>query len=96
MGVTREDLKRSGRYLQMPDEEWAVELAGRQALLDRLMANDQWAPKIRKKVGIMLTAHTGGLPFLKGSVESWANDRCATATATELVDDADEMFCTTV
>lgn len=72
MGVTRQDLIRSGRYLNMTDEEWAVELAGRQALLDRLMANDAWAPRIRGKVGIVLTAHQGGLPFLRRSVESWA------------------------
>lgn len=73
MGVTRQDLIRSGRYLDMPDEEWALELEGRQFLLNRLMANDQWAPKIRKNVGIILTAHTGGLPFLRRSVESWAS-----------------------
>lgn len=72
MGVTREDLKRSGRYLDMPDEEWAAELEGRQNLLNRLMANDAWAPRIRGKVGVLLTAHQGGMPFIRRSVETWA------------------------
>lgn len=72
MGVTREDLIRSGRYLDMPDAEWEEELAHRKYLIDRLMSNDAWAPKIRGKVGIILTAHPGGLPFLRGCIESWS------------------------
>ena len=72
MGVTRADFTRSGRYLEMPDAEWAEELAHRQYLINRLMANDAWAPRIRGKVGIVLTAHQGGLPFIRRSVESWA------------------------
>lgn len=73
MGVTRQDLIRSGRYLEMSEEEWAAELAHRKELIDRLMANDQWAPRIRGKVGIVLTAHQGGLPFIRRSVESWSS-----------------------
>lgn len=72
MGVTRQDLIRSGRYLDMTEAEWAEELAHRQTVINRLMANDKWAPKINKNIGVILTAHCGGLPFLKGSVESWA------------------------
>lgn len=72
MGVTRQDLIRSGRYLEMTDAEWAEELGHRQYLINRLMANDQWAPRIRGKFGVLLTAHQGGLPFIRRSVESWA------------------------
>jgi hypothetical protein len=56
----------------MSEPEWAEELAHRQYLINRLMANDAWAPKIRKKVGVILTAHSGGLPFIRRSVESWS------------------------
>lgn len=72
MGVTRQDLIRSGRYLQMSDEEWKDELEHRRYLINRLMANDAWAPRIRGKVGVLLTAHCGGLPFIRRAVESWA------------------------
>lgn len=71
MGVTRADLVRSGRYLNMPDVEWEEELAHRKVVIDRMSSNDLWAPKIYKPVGIVLTAHCGGLPFLKAAVESW-------------------------
>lgn len=71
MGVTRADLVRTGRYLDMPEEEWEKELEHRKVVINRMAANDAWAVKIRKPVGIILTAHCGGLPFLKGSVESW-------------------------
>lgn len=70
MGVTREDLVRSGRYLEMPDDAWAVELAGRQAVIDTCMKNDEWAIKIKKRVAVLLTASVYGLPYLKASVES--------------------------
>jgi hypothetical protein len=70
MGVTRQDLIRSGRYLEVSDEEWAAELATRQFVIDRYMENDTWAVKIKKNVGILLTASVSGKPFLKASVES--------------------------
>lgn len=70
MGVTREDLKRTGRYLEISDEEWAVELEGRQRVIDCYMKNDEWATKIHKNVGCLLTASRNGLPYLKGSIES--------------------------
>lgn len=70
MGVTREDLIRSGRYLEMTDEEWAVELAVRQEVIRCYMANDSWAVKIKKNVAVILTSSSYGRPYLKGSVET--------------------------
>lgn len=70
MGVTREDLIRSGRYLQMSDEDWATELATRQYVIGCYQANDKWAVNIKKNVGILLTSSCYGRPYLKGSVES--------------------------
>lgn len=71
MGVTRADLVRSGRYLDISDEAWMQELEHRQVVINRMAGNDAWATKIYKPIGIVLTAHCGGLPFLKSSVESW-------------------------
>lgn len=71
MGVTRQDFIRSGRYLQMPDAEWEAELATRKEVVGNYMANDEWATKIYKKVGIHLTCSPYSLPFLKASVESF-------------------------
>jgi hypothetical protein len=70
MGVTREDLKRTGRYLQMTDEEWAVELAGRQSVIKGYMDNDEWAVKIHKPVLILMIAHNSGRIYLKGALET--------------------------
>lgn len=70
MGVTREDFIRSGRYLEMSDEEWEKELATRKEVVGCYMANDEWAVKIKKNVGVMLTSSVYGRPYLKGSVES--------------------------
>lgn len=70
MGVTREDLIRSGRYLQMSDAEWAEELRTRQYVIDCYMANDVWANKIKKNVGVLLTSSSYGRAYLKGSLES--------------------------
>lgn len=70
MGVTREDLVRSGRYLQMSDEQWAEELKIRQGVIDCYMANDQWATKIKKNVGILLTGSPYSRPYLRGSLET--------------------------
>lgn len=70
MGVTREDLVRSGRYLKMSDEEWAVELATRQNVINCYMKNDEWATKIHKNVGILLTSSPYSRPYLKGSLET--------------------------
>ncbi len=71
MGVTREDFIRSGRYLQMSDEEWEKELATRKYVIDCYMKNDEWATKIHKKVGIHLTCSPYSLPYLKGCIESF-------------------------
>lgn len=70
MGVTREDLIRTGRYLEMSDEEWAIEYESRKNVIDCYMKNDEWATKIHKNVGVLLTASRNGLPYLKASVES--------------------------
>lgn len=70
MGVTREDLIRSGRWLTESDEAWAQELATRKGVIDCYMRNDQWAVKIKKNVGILLTSSSYGRPYLKGSLQS--------------------------
>lgn len=70
MGVTREDLVRSGRYLSMSDDDWEIELATRKYVIDCYLKNDEWATKIHKPVGILLTSSVYGRPYLKGSVES--------------------------
>ena len=68
--MTTEDFIRSGRYLTMPDEEWEAELATRKYVVGCYQANDSWATKIHKNVGILLTASCYGRPYLKASVES--------------------------
>lgn len=70
MGVTPEDLIRSGRYLEMSDEDWQTELATRQYVLGCYEKNDEWSPKIKKNVGVLLTGSVYGLPYLKASLES--------------------------
>jgi len=70
MGVTREDFIRSGRYLEISDAEWEAELATRKYVVGCYMANDEWAVKIKKKVGVLLTSSSYGRAYLKGSVES--------------------------
>ena len=70
MGVTREDFIRSGRYLELSDEEWEAELATRKLVVGCYMANDSWAVKIKKNVGILLTASSYGRPYLKASLET--------------------------
>lgn len=39
-------------------------------ILNDMMRNDEWADKIFKSIGVLLTAHPGGRPFLKYSLES--------------------------
>ncbi len=70
MGTTREDLIRSGRWLEATDEEWQAQYDSVKTVVDRTMANDDWAVNIKKKVGVLLTSHYGNRPYLKGSVES--------------------------
>lgn len=70
MGTTREDLIRSGRWLEESDEEWAKQLESVKIVVDRTMANDLWAPNIKKDVGVLLTSHPAGRPYLKGSLLS--------------------------
>jgi len=62
MGWVRKDLENPN--LSPEDRE-----AGTQ-VLKNFMANDEWATKIFKKVGILLTSHPGNRAYLKGSVES--------------------------
>lgn len=71
MGVTREDLIRSGRYLEMTDEQWAEELKTRQSVIDCYMANDSWGMNIKKNVGVLLTSSAYSRPYLKGSLETF-------------------------
>jgi len=68
--VTPEDLIRTGRYLDMPDEDWIAELATRKYVLGCYEANDAWATKIHKNVGVLLTSSVYGRPYLKASLES--------------------------
>ena len=70
MGVTREDFIRSGRYLEMSDEEWEKELATRKYVVGCYMENDEWAVKIKKNVGVLLTSSIYGRPYLKASIET--------------------------
>ena len=70
MGLVRDDLIRRGRDLEMPDEEWAKELAVRQSVVDRFMANDKWIKKLFLPIGILLTSHPGNRAYLKASIES--------------------------
>ena len=70
MGVTPEDLVRSGRYLEISDADWEAELATRKYVLNCYEANDEWAVKIKKNVGVLLTSSCYGLPYLKASLES--------------------------
>ena len=70
MGVTREDLIRTGKWLEVPDDEWEAQRKSVEDLTNRLMSNDEWANKIFNKVGILMTSHQGNRPFLKASVET--------------------------
>lgn len=70
MGVTREDLVRSGRWLKETDEAWAEELKVREGVIGCYMKNDEWAVKIKKNVGILLTGSPYSRPYLRGSLET--------------------------
>jgi hypothetical protein len=70
MGVVRDDLVRSGRYLEMSDADWEVELAGRKEVISNYMRNDEWASKIKKDVMILIIGHPAGRPYLTGTVET--------------------------
>lgn len=48
------------------------ERASRQFWIDRTRANDSWAKKALKPIGVLLTSHQANRPFLKASVESHA------------------------
>lgn len=39
-------------------------------VLKDMIANDEWALKINKDVGVLLTAHPGSRPFLKSGIET--------------------------
>ena len=41
-----------------------------QEILKNMIANDEWAIKAFKNVGVLLTSHPGNRPFLKASLES--------------------------
>ncbi len=70
MGVTREDLIRSGRYLEMSDAEWERELESRKEVIRNYMLNDSWAPRIKLPVLILLISHAHGRCYLTGSVKT--------------------------
>lgn len=70
MGITREDFIRSGRYLEMSNEEWEQELAGRKYVVGCYMANDTWAPRIKLPVLVLLISHAAGRCYLTGSVNT--------------------------
>jgi hypothetical protein len=70
MGVTREDLIRSGRYLQMPDAEWEQELATRKEVINNYMKNDSWGPRINLPVLVLLISHASGRCYLGGSIKT--------------------------
>lgn len=70
LGVTREDFKRTGRYLEMSDADWEAELATRKYVVGCYMDNDSWAVNIKKNVGVLLTCSSYSKPFLKASLES--------------------------
>lgn len=72
MGVTPEDLTRAGYWLTRSDKEWEDQLLSVKTVLNCYESNDQWALKIKKNVGILLTSSKYGLPYLKASVESHA------------------------
>ena len=62
MGLVLADLEEPG----ISEEE----RASRQLWIDRTRANDKWAKKALKPVGILLTSHQANRLFLKASVES--------------------------
>ena len=70
MGVTREDFIRSGRYLEIPDEEWEKELATRKYVIDCYMKNDSWAPRIKLPVLVLLISHPSGRCYLGMSIKT--------------------------
>lgn len=70
MGVTREDLVRTGHWLTVSDEEWKLQLDSVKQAVGGYIGNDVWATKIHKNVGIVLTSSNSGKAYLKGSVES--------------------------
>lgn len=70
MGVTREDRIRRGRWLEVSDEEWARQLESVNQALSGYLCNDEWAPKIKKNVGVLLTASSYGRAYLKGALET--------------------------
>ena len=54
----------------MPDADWEAELATRKYVVGCYQANDTWATKIHKNVGVFLTGSCYSLPFMKVSLES--------------------------
>ena len=39
-------------------------------ILENMIANDEWAFKVFKNIGVLLTSHPGNRPFLKESLKS--------------------------
>jgi len=62
MGWVRKDLEN-------PNLSSEDRIAGEQ-VLKNFMANSEWADKIFKDVGILLTSHPGNRPYLKASIET--------------------------
>jgi hypothetical protein len=70
MGVTREDLIRSGRWLEESDEEWQKQLESVKRVTNAYISNDEWAIKIKKPVMILLISHPSARGYLTASIKT--------------------------
>lgn len=70
MGVTREDLIRSGRWLEATDAEWQEQYESVKRVTDAYISNDEWATKIKKNVLVLLISHPAARGYLKASIET--------------------------
>lgn len=70
MGLIMKDLERTGRDLELSDEQWEIEYQSRKAWIDRTRSNDLWLNKMFNKVGILMTGHQANRPYMKASVDS--------------------------
>ena len=68
MGL-REDIKNVDKYNESDRRDFQI-------LLDRYLECDEWATRIFKDVGILLTSHPGNRAFLKASVETHKKTGC--------------------
>lgn len=70
MGLTREDLVRKGRDLEISDEAWAQEYAIRKMVIDRYMSNDSWVKKTYLPCAVLITSHPGNRAYLKACIDT--------------------------